>query len=516
MTRSICRIQTCELTMKSPRLSRTLRLAVAIWVAGLLSACTESATQPGSEPEVILTSVSGLQVSKKQMELLLARTARGLAMALSDPQIRLAVYDALSKSPYRERKLHFGTILREHQNPLLTGLARASGKTNAGALRVLDSIVDLEFYMPVKEHFADWRGGPNVIVGTALRDDGTIPLAFDISGSPVLLASAYDPPRTPTLSLVPVETDFSNPPSVAATSAPAAAASAAAVYMTAASVPGDYEVFLHGAPEYEVHAFVRNAAGNFVDLQCAGQDQAYPFKYNMDGKTWGGNVQVITEAAIGTNPVEFSMWENDGGDKCAPSGGRPPQTDDGTFTRYTNWGARAVPTVTQSGGVKTVMMQTLGIPLGIVVGQNYQKDDEVGELNALWGGCWPASGPARIEMHQSRSGHPVSGYAFLDFRFGQRQPVCPTPPPPPLSVSISGPTNVKPGAYCTWYANVSGGQAPYQYQWSGKLSGTNYEISGSLSQSGWLYLDVESNDDQNSGDEVYITVSSSGSGCIEL
>jgi hypothetical protein len=41
----------------------------------------------------------------------------------------------------------------------------------------------------------------------------------------------------------------------------------------------------------------------------------------------------------------------------------------------------------------------------------------------------------------------------------------PPPPPTELSVAISGPTQIRPGAVCTWQANVSGGAPPYHYSW---------------------------------------------------
>lgn len=41
----------------------------------------------------------------------------------------------------------------------------------------------------------------------------------------------------------------------------------------------------------------------------------------------------------------------------------------------------------------------------------------------------------------------------------------PPPPPPLTTVSINGPTQIPPGATCTWYATVSDGASPYTYQW---------------------------------------------------
>lgn len=86
--------------------------------------------------------------------------------------------------------------------------------------------------------------------------------------------------------------------------------------------------------------------------------------------------------------------------------------------------------------------------------------------------------------------------------------------PPPLIAEISGPSQVQPNdPACTWYADVTGGVAPYSYQWSGVLSGTGSSVSGSPSSSGWLYLDVTDSNQDADGDDFYITVSQSASPC---
>lgn len=37
---------------------------------------------------------------------------------------------------------------------------------------------------------------------------------------------------------------------------------------------------------------------------------------------------------------------------------------------------------------------------------------------------------------------------------------------PPPTVTITGPSSVRPAATCLWTANVSGGLAPYYYSWT--------------------------------------------------
>lgn len=87
------------------------------------------------------------------------------------------------------------------------------------------------------------------------------------------------------------------------------------------------------------------------------------------------------------------------------------------------------------------------------------------------------------------------------------------PPPPPLSVDIQGPTTVPPNETCTWWATGTGGEAPFNYQWSGVLSGTGSQIWGSLSSSGTLRVDISSSDSQEAWDELWVTVSPSAPSC---
>lgn len=57
---------------------------------------------------------------------------------------------------------------------------------------------------------------------------------------------------------------------------------------------------------------------------------------------------------------------------------------------------------------------------------------------------------------------------------------------PRLSVSISGPTQIRPGATCTWYAVVNG-HAPYSYQWTidGASGGSGSSATGSKDPGNW-------------------------------
>jgi hypothetical protein len=392
------------------------------------------------------------------MDALLAVLTREVAVALRDQEVRQDLLAALRASPFRENKLHFRTFLLGDGQRLFRAMSGSLGADNR-LVATLDSLVDLEFYMPVPQHRASWVGGPDLIVGSVMDDEGSTPHVFDLSGRPVILQSfsAFQPPVTPLLSLVPVETDFSRPPAQSGAFQRASAATDPGVYMVRADIPGDYEGLFKGAPEFEVHVFVRNAAGTFIDLQCAGEEQSVPFWYNHDtsDEPWKGEVTLILEDGIGTNPVQFSIWENDdpGGYECTPNSGRPPEVDNGVIDNYSVWGARPVTRVTSSGGTQVVSIDTRPLAVALADESAGDDDDEVGELQFAGGSCWPEQGPVRFNLYLSGPGHTNTGNADLDFRFGERDPVCQAPPSPdPLpsgSVSISGPSQVLPNDFCT-------------------------------------------------------------------
>lgn len=83
----------------------------------------------------------------------------------------------------------------------------------------------------------------------------------------------------------------------------------------------------------------------------------------------------------------------------------------------------------------------------------------------------------------------------------------------PPSVTIEGPSEVPPNYPCSWRATVSGGTHPYTYSWSGVASGSNAEVFASLSQSGWLEVEIEDQYGRGDGDGMFVTVSSSAPPC---
>ncbi len=94
----------------------------------------------------------------------------------------------------------------------------------------------------------------------------------------------------------------------------------------------------------------------------------------------------------------------------------------------------------------------------------------------------------------------------------------PPPPPPPLTVSITGPTLVRPSVTCGYFANVSGGVGGYSYAWTvnGQTVGSNssellYTNTGSNFTVGLVVTDQAS---ASGGATKFVTVSVSAPHCV--
>ena len=100
------------------------------------------------------------------------------------------VYTRLHASPYPEHKVHFRTFLQGDGRGLLEAIAQRRHVLPQVVLATLDSLVDFEFYMPVKEHWRAWDGGGTLLVADDLSDDDPVlPKAFDLAGDAVAIES---------------------------------------------------------------------------------------------------------------------------------------------------------------------------------------------------------------------------------------------------------------------------------------------------------------------------------------
>lgn len=326
----------------TPACSRDLPLDVAGDRPGAVPA-----TQTGAGPRMLASG--GFALDTGTMDRSLIELTRLVALALNDPGVRARVSSALHASPFREHKLHFRPLLDAGGNDLLYRMGVA-GNTDAPAIRaLLDSTVDLEFYMPVPEHLKAWQGEADLMVVTSLHD-GNRPVGFDLAGRRVPGLSADHPPATPALVLVPRELEFTRPDALArATCVPSeeydcgggsgGGASGGSggggsgngswpgIYMTYSHLENLHEDWTRGSPELEIYLLqpVDSTAWAYQPvLGNAGEHVSYPAYYDQNDHSWSGNVRLASDYQLdqlqyrypaGTpasqRPFALAVWEDD-------------------------------------------------------------------------------------------------------------------------------------------------------------------------------------------------------------
>jgi hypothetical protein len=228
------------------------------------------------------------------------RLARRTAMALADPAFRAYLKGALDHSPVREHKLHFQRLLAGPGRPALASLARAARESESAVLADAATAAALELYLPVPAHRAAWRGDEHVLVATA-RADHDAPVAFDVRGRRQVL-SADTPPATPVLALVPAETEFGGddmnsippiPPPPPPPTPPTG------LYLSAAHFRDDFEGWLKGNPEYELHVLGQaGSSDSLTSYQCAGEHAGGYYAFDQNENDWSGSALVFSQAQL--------------------------------------------------------------------------------------------------------------------------------------------------------------------------------------------------------------------------
>jgi hypothetical protein len=88
-------------------------------------------------------------------------------------------------------------------------------------------------------------------------------------------------------------------------------------------------------------------------------------------------------------------------------------------------------------------------------------------------------------------------------------------PPPPMTVTIYGPGTIRPNTTCYWWADVSGGTAPYTYYWYGGVSSwrTDSEFWAYATRSFWLDVKVTDANGNVAWGSRYINVTTNTGAC---
>lgn len=272
------------------------RLAVAALLA--VAACTDRSVTPpsdaGSSPAADVT------LSSRRPEAL----ARMVAKGLKNAAFRAYLKAQLDASPYREHKLQVETFLTANSGRALRQIAAENGSTKDVVEKEAKAAIALEVYFPVAEHRAAWSGDEQVLVATAVTDDDP-PIAFDPAGRRHVL-DPKTPPAIPVLAVVPVETDFSVRPArqqcledcgggiVVAPPPPPPG-----LYMTKSHFVQDFEGWLKGSPEFEVHILgQRGTTDSLTDYQCAGEHAGGPYTFDQNDLDWSGSVLLFSKQQI--------------------------------------------------------------------------------------------------------------------------------------------------------------------------------------------------------------------------
>jgi hypothetical protein len=273
--------------------------ALALVVAPL--ACSDR--PPGTAPEAPPGAPAAPTASAATSPELLARS---LALALGEPAFRAHVKAELDRSPFREHKLPFQRFLAAGHGRGLAAMARGTGLATADLAREADRAMPLEMYLPVPEHRRVWTGDANVLVATAVADHD-VPVAFDVHGTRLVL-DAERPPSTPVIAVVPVETDFSSGPTTIGADflfpwppfpPPPPPPAVPGLYLTQAHFVDDFEGWLKGAPEFEVHILgQKGQTDSLTDYQCAGERQPAPYYFDQNALDWSGSVLLFGKAQL--------------------------------------------------------------------------------------------------------------------------------------------------------------------------------------------------------------------------
>ncbi len=265
-------------------------------------------------------------------------------MALANDSVRQAVYQAIQDSRVKEHKIHFATYLDQAGSPLIAELARRLGSDVPRIRAIRDTAVDLELYVPVKEHFARWTGDANIVVATSFDIDTDIPIAYDVQGNQVTLTSAETPPGIPVIALVRSETRFPRSPFIMLSECDPMAIDCSedtgggsnppppplpGINLEFSFIADDHEGFLGGDPEYEILPVFKLAPGasSMTFNQCVGahagdQGRGGPgikssdYFWDQNSQTWDSRTLILSQAqidaaAVPDSAVGYWVFEDD-------------------------------------------------------------------------------------------------------------------------------------------------------------------------------------------------------------
>jgi hypothetical protein len=327
--------------MGRTRGERALVLALVFLVAG----CAEPANRilAPSRSAAVVTDAASAAPSEERAAL--TTIAQLVARAMDNEPARQHLKRDMHAAQFREHKLDLGAYLASKDGRALLGRLSELGGGEQAVLATLAKIRRLEFYMPVATQRETWTGKSDVLVVSQLGESEPM-VSFDQRGNAVAL-DRDAPPAQPVLSIVPVETNFSQPmPAGGSRNArdrngeaigtlePLAIKGSSLIACgetcggggggggTPAIPPGLYlefsrildmkEPWVRGDPEIEVHIHGPTSAAAPLygeNLSCSGE-HAPDYRKVFDQNTgfWDGRVMLYSEAEV----VDFTNKFKDG------------------------------------------------------------------------------------------------------------------------------------------------------------------------------------------------------------
>jgi hypothetical protein len=328
--------------------------ALVIAMLACLTACTDpvtNATGPSIAPDVRAQPASASSSAERAA---LSKIARLVAVSMDNEPARQHLKRDLKAAPFREHKLQLATYLKSSDGrALLDRMVASGGGSEREVLETISAVRPLEFYMPVAKHRESWTGSAEVLVVSQLAESEPI-VAFDERGKEVMLDRNVAPEQ-PTLSIVPVETRFSEPMAAAGSknvrdNGGSAIGTLERMVPTGSSLiacgetcgggggggtapipPGLYlefsrimdmkEPWFRGDPEIEVHIHGPTEAGNpqyGADLSCSGE-HAYDRRkvFDQNGAFFNDRVLLYSAEEVSAYTAKFNdgfhvfFWEDD-------------------------------------------------------------------------------------------------------------------------------------------------------------------------------------------------------------
>ena len=275
-------------------------------------ACSERATPPTDPvPRPAFPNQPDSPPDTPAGQAAMEALAREVALALGSPEFRARVRQQLDASPFREHKIHVRETLLGQ--PAALQQALGAGPVGPSSLTTLaEEAIPAELYFPVESHRHAWAGDDQVLVATAM-DDFDPPVAFDTEGRRYVL-DAFTPPATPVLALVPRETPILRRASAKCMTEECVQPSggggggggggsggpslnAGVLTLSHAEFADDFEGWLKGKPEFEIHILgpvSQSDTTTLTSYQCVGEHAPAPYTWDMNDLSWDGTAKVFT------------------------------------------------------------------------------------------------------------------------------------------------------------------------------------------------------------------------------